>query len=134
MYKDKITKEDILKESNAEVRRCYMESLGAKIYYDILSDGKGLELIDEDLDNQGNSMKLFSTTINDDIIEKKVQFIEVIDPSTGRMYNLFPPSQKCKNVWEAKANTFNDEKLYIRQGDVGMVKIGSQTTQPIIES
>ncbi len=134
MTPELITKEDILKETNAEKRRCYMEVLGAKKYYDIISDGKGLNLLDEDIDYQGYPMRLYETTFTDKIASSKVQFLEVTDPSTDRVYNLYPPSQKCKNVWEAKANTFNDEKLFIRQGDVGFIKNGTITNKPLIET
>ena len=104
---DLITKEDILGESNAEIRRCYREKLGAKKYYDLLSNGKGLELIDEDKDEQGFPMKLYSTFVKDKLLNSKVQFIEVICPSTERVYNIYPVKQDCSNVWEAKASTFN---------------------------
>ena len=134
MTPDLITKEDILKESNAETRRCYMEILGATTYYNIISDNKGLTLLDEDMDNQGFPMKLYETTFVDKIATSKVQFLEVIDPSTGRMYNIYPPSQKCKNVWEAKANTFNDEKLFVRHGDVGLINLNKSTDNPLIET
>ena len=134
MTPELITKEDIMKETNAEVRRCFMEVLGAKKYYDILSDSKGLLLLDEDTDHQGFPMKLYETTFEDEISSSKVQFLEVTDPSTGRVYNLYPPSQNCKNVWVAKANTFNDEKLFVRQGDVGLINLNKQTNKPLIET
>jgi hypothetical protein len=134
MRKDEITQNDIISEDNAEKRRCLMEILGAKRYYDIISDGKGLKLIDEDTDNQGFPMRLYETTKNDSIVNKKVQFLEVTDPSTGRVYNIYPPNQNAKNVWDAKAQTFSSEKLYVRQGDVGLTKIGYDEAHPVQET
>jgi hypothetical protein len=129
-----ITKNEILEEVNAEKRRVLREILGAKKYYDIISDGKGLTLIDEDNDNQGYPMKLYETSINDDLINKKVQFLEVTCPSTERVYNIYPPSQNCKNVWEAKADTFSKRKIQVRHGDVGILNINKAFDKPIHES
>ena len=134
MSKDTISKEDIIKEINAEKRRCYMEILGAKKYYDIISDGKGLKLLDEDTDNQGYPMRLYETSIKDNIINKKVQFLEVTCPSTQRVYNIYPPNQKSKNVWDAKASTFSYENLFVRHGDVGLVKKGFKKSKPVLET
>jgi hypothetical protein len=101
-----ISKEDILKEENSEKRRCLREIVGAKEYYNLISDGKGVVLLDEDTDNNGFPMRLYETTVEDELISRKVQFIEVVCPSTERVYNIYPPSQNCKNVWAAKADTF----------------------------
>jgi hypothetical protein len=134
MTPEAITKQDVLSVENAEVRRCYMEKLGAKKYYDILSDGKGLKKVHSDTDNQGNLMVLWETTINDDIINKKVQFLECVCPSTMRIYNLYPPNQQSKTAWEAKASTFNNEPGKFRQGDVMLLKIGEKHLQPVFET
>ena len=134
MQKSKITKNDILSENNAEARRVLMEILGAKKYYDILTDGAGLELLDEDTDEQGNPMRLYQTANPDSVINKRVQFLEVVDPSTGRVYNIYPPKQNAKNVWDAKAQTFNDERLFVRHGDVGLVKTGYNGPRPVTET
>ena len=129
-----ISKDEILKEGNTEKRRVLREILGAKKYYDIISDGKGLILLDEDTDDMGFPMKLYETTINDDLINKKIQFIEVVCPSTERVYNIYPPSQNCKNVWEAKADTFNKKGLKYRHGDVGIIDLKKKYNHPILES
>lgn len=134
MNSGNITKQEILSETNAEKRRCLREILGAKKYYDIISEGKGLILIDEDTDHQGFPMRLYETSIKDALINKKVQFIEVVCPSTERVYNIYPPSQNCKNVWEAKADTFNKEKLWARHGDVGVVMMGENPNKPVLET
>jgi len=106
MDKNSITKDVIMKESNAEKRRCLREILGAKKYYDIITDGQGLKLLDEDTDNQGNAMRLYETNQPDSVLNKKVQFLECVCPSTLRVYNIYPPRQNSKNVWQAKADTF----------------------------
>ena len=131
---ESITKEDIVSESNAEMRRILMEILGAKKYYDALTDGEGLTLIDEDIDVQGNPMRLYETKKKDELVGKKVQFLEVVDPSTGRVYNIYPPKQNARNVWDAKAQTFSDEKLFVRHGDVGLVKAGFDEARPVTET
>ena len=108
LNKESITKQTILKETNAELRRCLREILGANKYYDIISDGKGISIIDSDMDNQGNEMRLLS--VHDELLNKNVQWLECICPSTGRMYNIYPPNQSAKNVWDAKADTFNKKQ------------------------
>lgn len=134
MTPDEITQEDIVKESNAEIRRAYREKLGAKVYYDRISNGKGLTLLDEDVDGEGNPMRLYETTIEDEIINKKVQFVEVMCPSTKRIYNIYPPRQNSKNVWEAKADTFSGEKIQVRHGDVGLLNLNQAFESPQLES
>lgn len=132
--KGSITKEEILGIENAETRRCLMEILGAKDYYDKITDGKGLTLLDEDTDLQGNPMRLYQTKSKDTVANEKIQFLEVVDPSTGRVYNIYPPKQNAKNVWDAKAQTFSNKNLYVRQGDVGLVRSDFTGTHPIAES
>lgn len=130
---DSIKQQDIMAESNAERRRCLMEILGAQKYYSILADGNELRLLDEDVDQQGNTMKLYA--IQDSFLDgQMVQFLEVIDPSTGRTYNLYPPGQNAKNVWGAKAQTFSNETLYARQGDVGLTRQDYDGEYPVQES
>ena len=135
---DSITKEDLEQISNAEIKRCYMEKLGAKKFYDIMTDGKGVKKIDSEVDNNGNIMTLWETKEPDSTINKIIQFLECECPSTGRVYNLYPPSQKHGTFWrtclDAKEDTFGKEKLYYRHGDVGLVKIGSRPSLPIAES
>jgi len=134
MKPNEITRDEILKEDNAEKRRCLRKIIGAKEYYDIITDGEGMNLIDEDIDNQGFPMKLYQTKSNDSIIGKKVMVLEVTCPSTNRVYNLYPPNQSSKNVWEAKASTFNNESLQFRHGDVGLKNIETNFVTPIMET
>lgn len=129
-----ITKEDLKNNQNTEVRRAFIEKLGVSKYFDILSGGKGLELIDQDTDDQGYPMRLMQFEFGEGNIQEKIQVLEVTCPSTKRVYNLYPPNQKSKNIWEAKASTFNNEKLTYRHGDVGLVKEKSNNNKPLIET
>ena len=63
-----------------------------------------------------------------------VILLEVICPSTNRIYHLYPPNQKAKTCSQAKASTFNNQPLAIRHGDVGFVKVGEQYTTPFSET
>jgi hypothetical protein len=135
MDTDNFDKKDIQKyESNAEIRRAIREVLGGKRYYDLLSDGDGVTLIDEDIDAQGYPMKLYETKMADSIIDRKVQFIEVTCPSTERVYNIYPPNQNSTNVWDAKASTFNNEKGKYRHGDVMLKKVDEDFDRPVQET
>ena len=112
MNPETITKQDIISINNAEIRRCYMEKLGAKKYYEIAFGG--ITLIDEQIDEYDNPLKLYRSKEKDDIINDYVYFIEVVCPSTKRIYNLFPlvekypKSKEC--VLHAVASTFNKNK------------------------
>ena len=105
---EKITKTDILKEDNAEVRRCYMEKLGAEKYYQLICGGT--ETIDEDLDEYQKPMKLLRSKEKDTLLNDHVYVLSLTDTSTDRIYNLYPridlfPEAK-KNVYAARASTF----------------------------
>lgn len=104
---------------NAETRRAFIEVLGVSSYFNKIGD-TDLKIVDEDYDDQKNIMKLYEFEFEGDT----VQVLEVVCPSTDRVYNLYPPSQKCTNVYEAKADTFNQEKLVYRHGDVGLTVKG----------
>ena len=132
--KESITKEQILKIDNAEKRRCLREILGAKRYYDIIAGKDGLKILDEDYDDNGNLMTLYETTMNDSVVNRKVQFLSVICPSTGREYNLYPSDQQSKNVFGAKSSTFNKEKIAYRHGDVGLLNLKKPMEKPIAET
>lgn len=127
---ESITKKDLEENQNAEVRRAFIEKLGVSKYFSILSDGKDLTLIDEDMDAQGYPMKLMSFDFEGDT----VQVLEVTCPSTERIYNIYPPSQNCSNVWSAKADTFGGSKLTYRHGDVGLESVKEQVEKPLIET
>lgn len=131
MTPDEITREDLRLIDNVELRRAYIEKLGVAQYFEKMADEKSvLKVVDEDIDEQGNPMKLVSF----DFEGETIQALEVICPSTHRVYNIYPPSQKCKNVWEAKADTFSGKKLSYRHGDVGLVKRGDAPEKPLLET
>ena len=131
---EKITKKTIMLEGNAERRRCIREILGTKKYFELLGH---LELIDEDTDAYGNNMKLYQIVEmeNDNRI---IQFVEVKCPSTQKIYTLYPPKQQdgtlCRTVWEAKADTFSNEKIQYRHGDVGLLNLNKSFDKPIKET
>ena len=102
---DKITKEDVINEKNAEKRRCIQEILGSEEY------AKRLDIIeiDSDTDQNENKMVLYETKENDDLIGEKIVFANVVDPSTDRQYFLCVPNT-IRNIWEAVAWTFGKTK------------------------
>jgi hypothetical protein len=55
-------------------------------------------------------------------------------PSTGRKYILYPPNQKSRNVWQAKASTFKNQPIQIRHGDVGLLNLNKKFSKPIVET
>lgn len=97
IYKNELTKNDIIKETNAERRRCIREIIGNKRYSELL----GVSVIDKDIDGYGNEMSLLKTNEPDQIINENIYYYQCVCPSTKREYFLCVP--KCKNVWEAKA-------------------------------
>jgi hypothetical protein len=127
--KEMITKQIIIKETNAEKRRCLQEILGSKKFAEIL----GCEVVDEDMDLQGNKMKLWRTKEKDSICNEFIQFYNCICPSTGREYWICVP-ETCKNTWGAKAWTLGNEKAEIRHGDVFLTNLSKEYTHPIHES
>jgi hypothetical protein len=125
-WKDKIlTKEIILEHDkvtvdmlrpfaeNAETRRCCIEAMGVFKYFSVI-DPDGLKVIDEGLDSFNYPMKLMFFKFEN----RTIQVLEVTCPSTGRVYNLYPP-KNCKNVYDAKASTFG---------------LTQEEFQPVIES
>ena len=129
--KETINWEVILRETNAERRRCLREILGVEKYFKLQG---GVHLVDVDLDDHGNEMKLYVSKRKDSFINQKVQFLEVVCPSTKRNYILYPPNQKSRNVWDAKASTFRNEKIEIRHGDVGLLNLEHEYEKPKKES
>ena len=125
-----ITAEEIKKESNAEKRRALRDLMGTEKYYDALG---GVNELDRDTDDQGNEMILYESKEEDSVVNKKIQYLEVLCPSTMRKYVLYPTKQ-CSNVWDAKASTFNGEKIKYRHGDVGLLDLKKEFNHPICES
>jgi hypothetical protein len=129
--KDLINWEVIHGEVNTERRRCLLEILGTEKYLKLTG---GVTLVDADFDAQGNEMKLFISRKRDPFFWEKIQYLEVICPSTGRKYILYPPNQKSRNVWQAKASTFKNQPIQIRHGDVGLLNLNKKFSKPIVET
>ena len=125
---DKITKEFVQKVDNLENLRILREKIGLEKYISLF----GAKTIHEDIDNQGNKMKLYKYDEKGD----KVIMLEVICPSTDRMYHLYPPNQKAKTCLEAKNSTFDNKPLAYRHGDVGLLKVDAtgKITVPFSET
>ena len=135
--KDKttITRDMILTEQNVEQRRCMQEIVGNERYMELLDV---IEL-DKDIDDKGFPMSLLRTKEKDNIINEYIYFYKCICPSTQRQYVQCIPSEPVesktvKNVWDAKAWTFRNEKIQIRHGDVGFVNLDQDFEKPTMES
>jgi hypothetical protein len=127
--KENIDSEDIIKETNAEKRRCLREIIGTEKYAKLLN----ADIIDTDRDLQGNIMNLWRTKEIDPLCGEYLQFYDCICPSTNRKYFL-GVTDKCTNVWAAKAETFGNSLIEIRHGDVGLLNLKEEFKQPIFES
>ena len=115
---NKIDREFLSKVNNLEALRILREKIGLERYI-ALFDAK---IIHEEVDNQGNQMKLYKY----DEKGEKVILLEVICPSTSRMYHLYPPNQKAKTCAEAKISTFANKPLSYRHGDVGLFQVDAK--------
>jgi len=124
---DKITREFIGKVTNLENLRILREKIGLQKYLSLF-DAK---VIHNEMDNQGNQMNLYKY----DEKGESVILLEVICPSTDRMYHLYPPDQKAKTCSQAKKSTFGNKSLAYRHGDVGFFKVGdNKITVPFSET
>lgn len=102
---EQITSEVIMNEKNAEKRRCLFEILGAEKFSELL----GVSIVDDDVDQHKNSIKLYRTKQKDEIAGEYIQFARVVCPSTLREYFLCVP-ETIRNVWDAVAWTFGKTK------------------------
>ncbi len=98
---DLVSGDDILKETNAEVRRCYQEVLGSERFGNLL----GLETIDAKQDRFGNDLVLYRTREIDKLAGDHIYFAKVVCPSTGRNYFLCVPPT-IRTAEEAVSWTF----------------------------
>ena len=112
--KNSITKETIIKEKNAEKRRCIREIIGTKQYANLID----IKEIDKDHVN-GQDVILYRTKEKDDIINEHIYYVNVTCHSTLREYFLCIPKVAAKNAWSAVAWTF---------------KMNEQEYKPIIET
>ena len=102
MHPERVTREDILREGNAEKRRCIMEKLEGR-FAELL----GLETLDIGVLN-GSEVMLLRTKEKDDIVDDYLYFVRVLCPSTGRMYHL--PIPKHSDALDGLAWTFGLDK------------------------
>lgn len=117
-----ITRDMLLNESNLETRRICSEIVGNERLMKELD----CIVIDEDTDNQGYSMKLLRTREYDPVLAanesdepyKYIWFYQCHCSSTGRQYLIKvdpkPNGKELKNVWDAKASTFNRELEFFK--------------------
>jgi hypothetical protein len=92
---DKITKKDISKETNAEVRRCMYEKLGAERYAKLL----GIKQI-----HKGTRGVLYKSKDKDSLSEDYLYFVKVVCPTTDRVY--FLGTEEKEDADEAVARSF----------------------------
>ena len=102
MHPERVTREDILEEGNAEKRRCIMEKLEGR-FAELL----GLETMDIGSLN-GSEVMLLRTKEKDDIVDDYLYFVRVLCPSTGRMYHL--PIPEHQDALDGLAWTFGLDK------------------------
>lgn len=102
---DKISRADIDRYQNAEVRRCFQEALGGERFASLFD----LEMIDSDFDLQGNKQFLYRSRAIDPVAKEYLQFAKVTCPTTQRNYFLCVPPD-IKDVWQAVAWTFSKKK------------------------
>ena len=102
MHPERVTREDILSEDNAEKRRCIMEKLEGR-FAELL----GLETLNIGVLN-GSEVMLLRTKEKDDIVDDYLYFVRVLCPSTGRMYHL--PIPEHSDALDGLAWTFGLDK------------------------
>lgn len=123
---DKVDKDFILNVNNLESLRLIRDKIGMERYISLL----GAKVFNEQTDHQGNQMKLYSYQE----VKEKVILLEVVCPSTKRMYHLYPPNQDAKTCFEAKASTFSDKPISYRHGDASLLNINEFCEFPFSES
>lgn len=99
-HPETITKEDIVKETNAEIRRCIQEKLGNEQFANLL----GLIELHKNIDKQGNEQILFETKEVDEIAGVKMKYARFICPTSQRRY-FIPVPPDMTDIDEAKAWT-----------------------------
>ena len=98
---ESVTREDIMMENNAEVRRCFHEILGSDRFGQLL----GLEVLHEKTDRFGQLQQLLRTRERDRLCGDHIYFARVTCPTSHRQYYLcVPPGMRT--VDEAVAWTF----------------------------
>jgi len=102
-----INREFVSNISNLESLRGLREKIGVEKYLSLF-DAKE---INAQIDNQGNKMRLLSYNEQGEI----VLLLEVVCPSTNRIYHIYPPNQSSKTCFEAKASTFGMTEKEFKQ-------------------
>ncbi len=87
---EQLTRGDLLKETNAEVRRVMMERLGSDRFAEML------DLVEIHREEYGHpemrqTVILLRTKDPDPVAGEHIQFVRVVCPSTGRVYHLCVP-------------------------------------------
>jgi hypothetical protein len=100
MWPQRMTRDDILAETNVETRRAIIELLG----YDQFAGLLDLVPVQDDTWN-GQTYTLLRTREKDDIAGEYLQFVRVTCPSTDRVYHLSVPPT-VSTAKEAIAWTF----------------------------
>lgn len=116
----------IKKITNVECLRILRDKIGLGKYLELLQ----AKVINEEVDHQGNNMRLFKCDENGETS----LLLEVVCPSTMRVFHLYPPNQKSKTCFEAKTSSFEDKPVFVRHGDVALVKIGEKYLVPFSET
>jgi hypothetical protein len=101
---DQVTKEDLVAEANAEVRRCYLEILGADRFFALLD----VELVDNAALGESGYIRdyaLYRTREEDNVAGEHLNFLQLECHSTGRKYILCVPAD-IKTAAAARAWTF----------------------------
>lgn len=100
---EELTKEEILAITNIEMRRTFFEKFGQINMIKKL----GAEPFDKAIDEYGHPMVLYKTDF-DPVVEDSMYYVEVVCPSTERIYTI--PVPPMNDVHEAVAWTFNKTK------------------------
>jgi hypothetical protein len=100
-HPEKVTRQEVMQQRNAEVRRCYQEVLGAEKFAALFD----LQAVDEEVDQSGHIQTLYRTAHVDDLAKSHLQFAKVICPTTLRVYFLCVPPN-LNSIAEAVAWTF----------------------------
>lgn len=107
-FPEMITKEDLNKEDNAEVRRCFQEKLGEERFAELLET----EVIDSTTDLSGRPLQLVRTKEADPVAGEKINYIVVQDHSTPRKYWICVPPEfldaRTALAWTAECKDWKE--------------------------
>jgi hypothetical protein len=98
----KFPAERAIMEPNAEIRRTLIEAVGPRLFTEL-----DATVIHEDIDGVGNRRRLLRLKLAGTRLGY-IQAVEVVCPTTGRVYHLKVPSS-MDNCQDAVASTFGLE-------------------------